>query len=520
MSLNKKITIGIFSFLTLLLLINSGLNFWVKKQLPKIIQDNNTTPYQITYEDIKIDLWSADIYASNIAINPKNAPKDSATKIGIYSKIKTVAITDFSIWNLIFNDVLHAKSITIDHARVILYKKDENAIDNSNSIRTQVIEPFQKIIVVSNIYLNKASLDIMSTQTNKPILYTRNIAIVLEEIIINETTLKQKIPFSFQKYALNCDSIYYKPNPFYTINASQITTNNHSLKIKNFSYIPLYTRHQFVQKIAKEKDIFTIKATDININSMDWGFKNNVFFFNANSIVFDDLNANIYRNKLPEDDVSKKPLYNTLLRKIPFPLKIDTLSIQNSKLVYEEEINFQKGPAILNFGRFNLNATNIQSGYGLKKAADLDIKINCLFMKNSPLKVHWTLNVLDKNDGFHIKGSISKFDVQAMYAFTKPYTNTSFKGTFDDYRFDITGNDKRATGNASLEYKDLKVTLYKKKNPEKEAKLKSSIANLILKKDSDNEAKKAKIELERIQEKSFYNFLWRSIAESLKKILI
>ena len=520
MSLNKKIIIGILSLIALLFLINSGLNFWVKKQLPKIIQDNNKTPYQITYEDIKIDLWSADIYASNIVVNPKNASKDNAVKIGIYSKIETVAINDFSIWNLVFNDVLRAKSITIDRARVILYKKDEKAIDNSNSIRTQIIEPFQKIIVVSNIYLNKASLDIMSTKTNKPILYTRNIALVLEGILINEETLKQKIPFSYQKYALNCDSTYYKPNSFYTINASKIATNNHSLKVKNFSYIPLYSRHQFVQKITKEKDLFTVKATDININSMNWGFQNDVFFFNANSIVFDDLDANIYRNKIPEDDVSKKPLYNSLLRKIPFPLKIDTLSIQNSKLVYEEEINFQKGSAILTFSRFNLNATNLQSGFGLKKVADLDIKINCLFMKNSPLNVHWTLNVLDKNDGFRIKGSIAKFDVQAMYAFTKPYTNTSFKGTFDDYHFDITGNDKKATGNASLKYKDLKVTLYKKKNPEKKAKLKSSLANLILKKDSDNEAKKAEIELERIQEKSFYNFLWRSIAESFKKILI
>jgi hypothetical protein len=30
-------------------------------------------------------------------------------------------------------------------------------------------------------------------------------------------------------------------------------------------------------------------------------------------------------------------------------------------------------------------------------------------------------------------------------------------------------------------------------------------------------AKKAAVEIERILEKSFYNFLWRSIAESLKK---
>ena len=64
------------------------------------------------------------------------------------------------------------------------------------------------------------------------------------------------------------------------------------------------------------------------------------------------------------------------------------------------------------------------------------------------------------------------------------------------------------------------MKLYKKEKPEKEAKLKSAIANLLVKNDSKDKTKTADIEIERIQEKSFYNFLWRSIAESLKKILI
>jgi hypothetical protein len=62
--------------------------------------------------------------------------------------------------------------------------------------------------------------------------------------------------------------------------------------------------------------------------------------------------------------------------------------------------------------------------------------------------------------------------------------------------------------------------MFKKKKPEKEAKLKSAIVNLLVKNDSDEKPKNAAVELERIKEKSFYNFLWRSIAESLKKVLI
>ena len=520
MSLTKKITIGIISFLAFLLLANIGLNFWIQKQLPKIIAQNNKSPYHIKYEKLKIDLFSANIYASNVVVTPKQKLKKSDAKIGIYSKIESITINNYKLWSFLFDDIIKAESITIEQPKVILYKKDTKAINNAKSLRTEVLDPFQKIIVVSNIYLNKGTLAIISTQTNQPILSSQNISTVIEGIFIDDETLKNKIPFYYDKYVLNCDSLYYKPNEFYSIKAAEIRTTKHSLQIKNFEYLPEYSRTKFVQKIPKEKDLFTVKAASFAINAMEWGFKNDVFFFNANSIILDHINANIYRNKLPQDDLSKKPLYNSLLRNIKFPLKIDTLLIRNSKLVYEEEIDFEKGPSILTFDRFNLKANHIQSGYGLKKASDLDIKVNCQFMKDSPLKIHWTLNILDPKDGFNIKGSIANFNIQALSRFTMPYINTSFTGEFKTFDFDIKGNDKKSTGNASLAYKDLKITFFKKDKPNKKAKIKTALANLLVKKDSDGQTKKASIALDRIQEKSFYNFLWRNIAKFLKEILI
>jgi hypothetical protein len=516
MSLPKKIIIGIVSLLALLVLANFGLNFWLTNQLPKVIKENNDSPYHITYEKLTVDLLPANIYISNINVLPKIKPINSAAKIGVYAKSNSITIANFSIWHLLFDDIIKAKSITIDKPNVILYKKDKN----TRNIRKEVSEPFKKLIVVSNIYLQQGKLSVVSTQDNESILTTQNINATVEDIVINDKILERSIPFLFDKYVVDCDSLYYKPNDFYTIKAHEIRTTNHTLHIKNFEYLPEYSRAKFVKKMPKEKDIFTIRASSLAINSMDWGFKDDIFFFNAKSLILDGVNANIYRNKIPEDDLSKKPLYNALLRKIKFPLKIDTLLVQNSKLVYEEEINFEKGPAKLTFDHFDLKATHIQSGFGIKKAADVDIKINCRFMKDSPLKVYWTFNVLDVKDGFTIKGNIQNFDIKSMYQFTKPYINASFDGVFKSYTFNITGNDKNAFGHANLEFKDLDVTLFKKHDPDKKAKLKSAVANLFLKKDSDGKSKEAKIEIERIQEKSFYNFLWRSIAESLKKILI
>ncbi|WP_433833949.1 hypothetical protein [Flavobacterium anhuiense] len=518
MSIYKKIAIVVISLLAIVILANVGLNYWIKKQLPIIIHEKNKTAYNINYEKIEVSLFSRNINAQTLLVRPKNEPKDS--KNGLFSKIESITIRHFNIWDLAFRDIIQAESIIINKPRIILYKKGEKLINNSKSIEKEIVDPFRKIIAVSNIYLNEGSVDVVSLDTEKPILSVKKILLKLEGILITDATLKEKIPIRYEKYALVCDSLFYRPNGFYYINIGKISTEKNFLKINNFSNLPQFERYDFVKRLDKEKDIYNLKFDSAQVAKMDWGFKNNQFYFKANSLVINHFDANIYRGKMLKDDPSKKYLYNHLLRNLKFPLQIDTLQVLKSKLVYEEELDFSKGPGVLTFDKFNLQATNLQSGFGLKKTDDVKIKVKCIFMKSSPLNVDWSFNVLDKSDGFHIAGVISNFNVQGMTRFTKPYINTTFTGTFNKYRFNFYGNDNGSKGNASLDYDDLKVKLYKKKKPEKEAKLKTAVANLLVKNDSKDGAKSAEIEVERLQDRSFYNLLWRSIAESLKKILI
>ncbi|WP_281231737.1 hypothetical protein [Flavobacterium gelatinilyticum] len=518
MSIYKKIAIGVISLLVLVILANVGLNYWIKKQLPIIIHEKNKTSYNINYEKIEVSLFSRNIYAQTLLVSPKNEPKDS--KNGLFTKIESITIKHFNIWDLAFRDIIQAESIIINKPRVILYKKGEKLINNSKSIKNEIVDPFRKIIAVSNIYLNDGTVDVVSLDSQKPILSVKKILLKLEGILITDATLKEKIPLQYKTYALVCDSLFYRPSAFYNITIGKISTEKNFLKINNFANLPQFNRREFTKRLEKEKDIYTLKFDSAQVAKMDWGFKNDRFYFKANSLVINHFDANIYRGKMPKDDLSKKYLYNHLLRNLKFPLQIDTLQVLKSKLVYEEEIDFSKGPGVLNFDKFNLQATNLRSGFGLKKTADVKIKVKCIFMKASPLDVDWSFNVLDKKDSFHIQGVISNFDVGAMTRFSKPYMNATFTGTFHKYRFNFYGNDNVSKGNASLDYDDLKVKLYKKKKPEKEAKLKSAVVNLLVKDDSKDQTKTADVELERIQEKSFYNFLWRSIAESLKKILI
>ncbi|HMI07620.1 MAG TPA: hypothetical protein VK528_08750 [Flavobacterium sp.] len=519
MKWTHKAGIGILVFIIIALLLSVSVNFWIKYQLPKIIGEKNKSPYSITYKNLNYSLIDGYIKAEGIVILPKTAVEDSTLKSGIYAKVNSIEVKDFKIWSVLFSDRIKAHSITIIKPEVILYKKSDKTV-NPKNIRNAVVAPFEKVISVKDIYLYNGDIKIVYVKTKKAILSISNINIRLDGIAVDDETLGRKIPFTFEKYSVKCDSLYYRANEFYHFTTQKITATKSDLQISTFKMIPEYTRREFVKKIPKEKDLFVISAKDIHIKNLDWGFDSEVLFANANSVNLDGVSADIYRNKLPEDDLSKKYLYNKLLRDLDFNMKVDTLKVRHSLLAYEEEKDFYKGSGKLVFNKFDLTAVNIRSGFQKKKLPDLKIHISCRFMDTSPMKVDWKLNVMDKTDGFNIRGSIMDFDSKKIAAFSKPYINATTEGTLNEVYFNFTGNDAKAHGEFAIKYDDFKVTFYQKNNREKKNKFLTAVGNLFVKNDTKGQVKGTKVELERIPEKSFYNFFWRSIAEGLKKIFI
>lgn len=515
MKWTRRILIGLGILLLLAVLLNFGLNFWINKQLPKIINRENDSRYFITYKKMNVSLWNGSIEASGLVVVPKEALKDSINKSGIYAHIDAIRISNFKTWDMLFHDKIRARRITIEKPQIILYKKDKKA-----TVRESVVQPFEKIISVSDIDLRNGDLKIIETKTNKAVLSAQNINVMLDGVVVSEKILDDKIPFQFENYSMSCDSLYYHPNEVYHFKTKKIKGSKNSLQVNAFEMLPSYSRKEFVASLAKEKDFNTIRCKSIDIGKMDWGFKDDDFYFHSNIVKIDAVSANIYRSKEPADDLSKKHLYNKLLRELKIDLKVDTLKVRNSMVEYEEEKSDEFGAGKVSFSQFNVLATDIRSGFKKTQLPEVKIKVKCLFMKKAPFVVDWRFNVMDKNDGFVIKGILKNLDAQQMVPFTKPYANLTTQGFMDEVRFDFRGNDFKSTGTFAVEYDDLKFTIYQKDQRQKKNKLLTFVARVFVKKDTKERLKSTEIEIDRIPEKSFYNLLWRSVAEGLKQILI
>lgn len=510
-----KLLIALGSVVLLLTFLNIGLNLWIEHKLPKIINRENNSAYFVTYKKIKVSLWDSNIVADEIVIVPKEAVRDTINKSGIYANVQKIDVADFKIWDMLFSDKIKARSITLEQPKLILYSKTKK-----ETIRNSVVAPFEKIVTVSDVYLKNGDIKIIETKTGKAVLSVSNINLNLDGILISEKILDEKIPFQFRNYQFSCDSLYYHPNDFYHIKTQKISSTKSDLSIAKFEMLPTYSRREFVSKIKTEKDIYTLLCQSIKVDKIDWGFKEEDLFVYCNTVHLDQASANIYRSKEPADDMTKKHLYNKLLRDLKFDLKVDTLKIRNSILEYEEEKDFEFGAGKLVFNSFDLTATSICSGFKKKSLPDLKIKIKCRFMNTSPFNVNWKLNVMDRSDGFNINGVLTNFDAEKIVPFTKPYLNVTTKGILEEVRFNFTGNDKISSGEFGVKYDDLKFTVYKKDDRKKKNKLLTFVSRIFVKKDTKDKVKDAHVEVERIPEKSFYNFFWRNIAEGLKKILV
>lgn len=71
----KKILIGIVSLLALVVIANIGLNYWIRKKLPAIVNENNNSPYQITYKALNVALLDGNAIIQDINLVPKSSLK-------------------------------------------------------------------------------------------------------------------------------------------------------------------------------------------------------------------------------------------------------------------------------------------------------------------------------------------------------------------------------------------------------------------------------------------------------------
>lgn len=505
------------------LFLASELNFNINKI--KINSETTKEKIPFQYGDFNIDGENLDYFSNSEHLHFASA---KANPKGIFLNSSAIKTTTNALSKNNFDLTLKNLSVKIKSWNIKNSKlkmeiddvlvndlKGKIKIADAKSKNATPLSFLEFPIKINKINLKNSDLEIIRKE--KP-LALNGLNLNINQLELSQDKA-QKLLLKSENYDFSVKNFTYKPNRFYKISANNISVSLGKGFLSNFEMLPLVSRAQFIKMIPEERDLYDLKAQNISFVGT-WDFLNANRFLNLDQVTLNKVNANIFRSKIPKDDLSVKSLYSKMLRSVQIPIFITNLDVKNSVLIYEEDIPTSNGPGKLLFKPFNMNIKNINSAKMKGKPTDVAISIDAGLMGTSPLHVNWGFDVADSQDRFTISGTAKNLSAERINPFIEPYLRIKATGIIKQLSFNFNGNPAEISGNLKMQHDNLKIVILKKDSKEKN-KFLSAIANLFIKSDSDKFPASVVVQqVKRDNTKSFFNLLWKGLQDGLAQTLI
>jgi hypothetical protein len=499
----KKIFLGLGVFIILLAIAILLGNWYIKKEIRQELEEEQISK-NLSYEELSVNLLT-----QNASLGK---PVWKSDKFQL--RAASLQLKNFNIWNYISNGIIEIDELFLLEPEVTIF---ENDTEEEEPEEDEVGENIR----IGKLSLMKGTLKMTAGEGADNDLYLSLLSLDLTNIQMNNTTIKSGIPFDFEELLVETDSLFFNLNEEHTLAVESISLKEEDLGVKNLRILPKYSKAGHDQAIPFEKDRIDAQIQSVEFKNFQWGVKNDSLRIASPEVEIAGANAEIYRNKLLPDDQRIKPMYSEMIRELGIKLKLDTINVRESTIVYEERVLEERPPGTLKFDNVQASIKNLTNvGMDAEDFPVTTIEAQADFMGQARVTLNWDFDVSNLQDEFQVNGSFAGINAAAINPFMKPAMNVETEGKIESLFYNFYGNKHEATGDMKLAYRDFKISILKDGEEEEKSFL-SGLVNLILKNDVvDEDVSQENINVERDKTKSIWNFFWLCIREgSIKTFL-
>ena len=211
----------------------------------------------------------------------------------------------------------------------------------------------------------------------------------------------------------------------------------------------------------------------------------------------------------------------------PGSVKIDSISLLTGSVTYKEHAKEANTAGQISFTEVNAKIYNLSNDTIYKsEKAYLKLNANALLMGKGKLAIQLKARLFDRQNTFSLNGSLSEMDAGELNPILEKnafiYATT---GKIDAMNFSFIADNTKATGEMTLLYHGLDVTLKNKRTDDTTAvkeRLGSFIANIKILNSNPlpgNKIRKGIIYNERDPEKFLFNYCFKSILSGITSSL-
>ncbi len=423
----------------------------------------------------------------------------------------------------ILNKKLKADSIVTAGGDITVYK---TAKKTGGSETIEIDNNFFDEAIVKNIRIGNTTLTVLNkANANEKPLVLKNVLFNAADIdsVYNGTDMMELLAKS--KWNFKADGIsFLSKDKIYNIQIGpfELDKIEQSIKINSANVTPTMSEAAFVKSLKFQKDLFNVQLKKIYFTGVDLKSLLDKKMLIADALVLEPV-IKVFNDKTVTPDTANKvgkfPFQSMMT--MPTQFYIKNVKVKSGYISYRERGAISKDIGDVFFSNVNGGINNItnMASY-LKQQALMEVNVTTTFLNMAAVKSNWKIP-LNANDGaFTIVGNVGGFNGTKLNPIIEPLGMGFIKsGTIKRFNFNLKGNDLKAVGDAVMLYNDLKIKLLKSRDEEmKNKKLTSFVANIIIKDQnpSNGKTRTGKIDFNRVETKSFFNLVWKSIFDGAK----
>ncbi len=523
----RKVWTFIVGTLIGLAVIYFSLNIFIHYKMEEVLSQKMPSNYHISYDNIEISLLGGSIQMDSLKITclEDSILGDSIPGV-INGEVANLTIHKVSFLHFLLNHAIRINNVVIKEPKLTYLVNTHYVKDTVLKSKTTFLPKGINRISIRNLDIEDADIKEANIQTaDKALLSVNDLSIHVKKLRIKNPTNNRKRPVSFTHLDIQTHEISNASSKDYTLYLKTFEFNS-SLKqlfLSDFQFTPTFAKTDFKKHSTYETDMFNVQLDSLCIGDIDIENILKRHQIKIPKIEIFEPNISIYRDKrMPDPPYKYKPLIASAIKKIPIETDVDSIVISGGKVVYEEYAEKAHEAGMIFFDLQQIYVTHLSNkASSIKKHPNMKVDIQALLMGEGQMNSSLNFALNSSVDKFKTEGDLHAINAATLNSITENLLNVKItSGIIEDVHFAFDATDNVAKGTLNMAYDDLKVELMNQDG--KNQSLVSLLANGIIKKDNhtdDKNYRTGNIYFERLKDKGFPNYLWKSISSGLVPIV-
>lgn len=501
--------------------------FFVKK-LTELIDNRPESLYRYSFDTLDVDLWRGAVALTGVGIQPKESLVDSVnsttnnTRTYIHTHIQKIELQGVKILKFLRTGDLVLTELRIETPRFnYFYNPEKEGVESMPPLQTIFSASFSSALL-KQLRLTNGEVFLQKINEQEPDLSIANIELSLTDAYADTSTIKKFALFEYADIAMTSTGIFAKISEEYHVVSDTIwfDVQRKLIRISAFQVRPQFNRETFASRYPYQKNWMALTVDQVSLGHFDFDRFNYTGEVHVGEVMLENPNLALYKDKTkPLPPYEKKFLPASNLKKIPWPLTVDTTFVKGGTVTINEKSKMRAEITDLTFNQIEATVSGFSNNPRVQRTDQhLIVKATGRPMNavNSALNMDFDLQ--SKTDQFTATGSMNAFEAASFNKVFAPGLGIRFlSGEIEDVKFHFKGMDTLSTGTIDMKYSGIKIEVLKSEQVEKSGFF-SLLANTIIKSNNNPEKQNYSqgiIKSPRDQSKGLFPFVWHSLRSGL-----